>query len=156
MKSLWFKVTPLLIFLFLAAACSTPLKLTNVLITITDYRPTTNESKANLKLHLSNENVFPLAIGGITGKLYLEGNYVGNFEISKAIGIPRLGAVDREAELQIEKPAIIQKLRASSAPSISYRLDNKLHMEVSEERSNSSTEAKGQIDSAWLRAEPVK
>jgi len=132
------------------------MKLSNVLITIIEYSPTTTENKVKMKVHFSNENIFPLAIAGITGKLYLEGNYVGKFEMTNAVGIPQLATTTREVELIIEKPDIIQSLRTSSAASISYKLDCKLHMEVSEDRSNSHTDSKGQIATASLRAEPVK
>jgi len=156
MKSLWLKVTPLLICLLLASGCSTPLNLSNVPITITEYTRTATDTKARLKLNISNENIFSVAIASITGKLYLNGTYIGKFEITKPMGIQRLGTSALEAELIIEKTDIVQKLRASSAPSIAYRLECKLHLELSEERSNSSTVSEGQIDTASLRAEPSK
>lgn len=156
MKSLWLNVTPLLICLFLASGCSAPLRLNNVLITIVDYSPTTAGDKVRLKLHFSNENIFAIAIAGITGKLYLEDNYVGKFELTEAVGIPQLGTLTREAELLIEKPEIIQKLHASSATSIAYKLDCNLHMEISEDRTNSHTYSRGLISTVSLLAKPAK
>ncbi len=156
MKLLWLKFTPLLICLLLASGCKSTVKLSNILITIQEYSPTTTENKVRLKLLFSNENIFAIGIAGITGKLYLEGNYVGKFEITEAVGIPQLGTTTREVELRIEKPEVLQKLRANSAESISYKLDCKLHLEISEDRSNSYTGSKGQIAAASLRAEPIK
>jgi LEA14-like dessication related protein len=156
MKSLWFKAIPLLTCLFLAAGCNSALQLGNVLVNIVEYRPTAVDTEARLTLRFTNENIFPIAIANTSGKLYLNGTYVGQFEVKEAMGLPQLGIVNRDTVLRIENTAFMQQLRGTaSTPSISYRLESVMRLEVSEERTKIHTDSTGQIDGAALRTEPA-
>ena len=156
MKSLWLKVLPLLICLLLAAGCGSAVKLSNVLVDIIEYHPTTSDTQAKLTLRFTNENVFPIAIAGTTSKLYLNGTYVGKIESSDPVGMPQLSATNRNVVLTIENTALIQQLRSTaSTPSISYRLESTMRMQASEEKMKIRNVSNGQINAASLRAEPA-
>ena len=156
MKSLWFRVIPVLACLFIASSCHSAGKLGGVLVGLTEYRPTTLDTQATLSLRFNNENVFPLGISKTTGKLYLNDTYIGHFEIKNAIGVPRLSAVNQTAVLFIENTAYIRQLRSSaSATSIAYRLEILLTLDISEERTEIKTKSSGQIDAASLSAKPA-
>ena len=86
------------------------MKLGNLLVSITEYRPTALDTQARLKLRFSNENVFPLAIANTDGKLYLNGTYVGKIELREAVGVPSLGAVSHDATLRIENASFLQQI----------------------------------------------
>jgi len=156
MKLLWLKVVPLLACLFMASGCTSGLKLSDVLVDVIAYRPTTSNTQAQITLRFNNENVFSIAIAGVSGKLYLNNTYVGKIESQEAIGITRLGTLNRNVVLLIENPAFIQHLRDSvSTPSISYRLESILLLEASEDRMKMRYVSNGQIATTSLRAEPV-
>jgi LEA14-like dessication related protein len=156
MKLHWLKVFPILACLFLASGCNSGLKLSDVLVDVIDYRPTTSDTQAQLTLRFNNENVFSIAIAGVTSKLYLNGTYVGKVESQEAIGITQLGTINRDVVLLIENTAFMRQLQESvSAPSISYRLESTLLLEASEDRMKMRYVSNGQISTASLHAEPV-
>ena len=138
----------------LASGCGSASNLGNVLIDIVAYRPTKSDTQAELTLRFANENVFPLAISDISGKLYLNGTYVGKIENKNPIGIPQLSSLNRNVLLLIENPAFMQQLRGGTA-AISYRFESLLRLDVSEERMKIRGVSNGQIDSASLRTEPA-
>jgi LEA14-like dessication related protein len=157
MKSLWLSVIPVVVAcLFLASGCHSSAKLGGVPVSIAQYRPTTLDTQASLTLRFNNENVFPLAIANMAGKLYLNDTYVGHFEIKDAMGVPQLGTAIRDTVLFIENPAYIRQLSTSaSAPSIPYRVEIQMNLEVSEEKAKIKAVFTGQIDQAALSAKPV-
>jgi len=156
MKLSWLRVVLLLTCLFAAAGCNSALKLGSVLVTVTEYRSTALATQARLKLRFSNENVFPLAIANTDGKLYLNGTYVGKIELKEAVGVPSLEAASHDATLHIENAAFLQELRATSAKTISYRLEILMVLDVDEDHEKIKTVSSGQIDASSLRAIPAE
>lgn len=152
MKPTWFRFAFILTCLFVAAGCSTALKLGSVLVSITEYQTTALDNQARLKLRFSNENVFPLAIANTDGKLYLNGTYVGKIELKEAVGVPSLEAVSHDAVLHIENAPFLHQLRTTSAKTISYRLEIKMMLDVEENKEKIVTASSGQIDAASLQA----
>jgi len=156
MKFLWLRVASLLVCLLIASGCSLPAKLGGVVVSLTDYRPASVDTQATLTLHFSNENIFPLAIAETSGKLYLNGTYVGHLAIKEAMGVAQLSTTNRNAVLFIENPAYIQQLRTSTTePAISYRLEISMHVELTETKKKISKVFTGQIDHASLSAKPA-
>jgi len=157
MKLLWLKVIPLLTCLVLATACTSSVKLGNVLVTVTGYHATTDATKANVALRFTNENVFALAIAETSGKLYLNNTYIGQLKFAKPLGLPPQGVVNRDVELVIENAAYVQQLRGNTGTSsVSYRLESILQLEVSEEHEKIKTVSSGLIEQPSFQAETVK
>jgi LEA14-like dessication related protein len=157
MKFLWLKIIPFATCLMLFAACSTTMKLGNVQVAVTGYHATADATQARVTLRFTNENIFALAIAETSGKLYLNNTYVGQFKLTVPIGVPQVSGVNRDAVLTVENVAYVQQLSANAeAPSISYRLESVMKLEVSEDHAKIETVSSGQIEQPSFRAEPVK
>ena len=154
MKSLWFKALPVLACLLIAAGCNSHTRLGNILVDITEYRSGQTDNQAQLTLRYTNENIFPIAIGGTTGKLYFNGEYIGKVEQNNAVGLQQLNTATRTGTLLIENPALLQKIRSSTASKVSYRLESNMRFDVGEEKMKIKTEYSGQIDANSLQAAP--
>lgn len=140
--------------LAIIAGCST-LKVGNILIDLSGYVPAANGSEAQISLQYTNENTFPIALGETVCKLYLNNEYVGKATQSDPVGIPQLNGASRTATLQIENPAVIQKILSSSATMVSYRIESTIRLQVSEENSRITTSSVGQFNVGYLRAAPA-
>lgn len=155
MKTPWLKALALFSFCVFLTACNSANRIGNVLIDLAGCAPSTQEAELKLTLRYNNENVFAIAIASTTGKLYLNDEYVGTFTNPAPVGIPQLTSLSREGVLKVEKPEVLQRIRSSSAASVSYRLESVMRMEVSDDKSRLKSVTNGQLDVASLRS-PAK
>lgn len=152
MKTPLLKVLSFVSFCLLLAACNSANKIGNVLIELPGWSATAQANQVNLSLRYTNENVFAIAIASTDGKLYLNNEYVGSYVNEKPVGIPQLTSLLREGLLTIEKPEVLQRLRASGAATVAYRVESLLRMEVGEDKSRLKSVVSGQLDMKALDA----
>lgn len=152
MKTPWLKVLALFSFCVFFTACSSANRIGNVLVDLVGIAPTAQETELTLSLRYSNENVFAIAVASTTGKLYLNDEYVGTYANPVPVGIPQLTSLSREGMLKVENPAVLQRIRSSSASAVAYRLESVMRMEVSDDKSRLKSVTNGQLDVASLRA----
>lgn len=128
-----------------------------MLVHITGFHLDASGSTAVLDLRYSNENVFGLAIEKTNGSLYLNDQYIGEFEQNSAVGVAQLSTATSKAILVIKKPAEFQALaQATSSASLNYRLVSKMHLEISDGKTTIKNTSTGLLERSQLLAGSAK
>ena len=147
MKSLWFKLCPILFcWILLQVGCASNPGLNGVNVTITELRPSAG-NEATMALSFVNENVIPIAVSGGTYTLYLNGTSVGKTVSNAAIGLPQQSTGSVTVTIPLNNAAMLKKLQdGNGAKTASYRLESVLRVEAGDEHLTLKSSASGSVD----------
>jgi LEA14-like dessication related protein len=138
------------------SGCSTPPKVSDVIVTATGFRPAAAaqpRNHATMILNFTNENVIAIAFSSATHALYINGSYAGKAVSDIAIGLPPLATQTYEVTVVLENSAVVQQaLAGPDQPMASYRLESVLQYSDGEDKYHLKAGGSGRVDVSGLEA----
>ena len=135
------------------AGCRTPPRVSDVVISVTGFRPATGDQPRNhaiMTLNASNEGVNAIAFSSATHALYLNGSYVGKAVSNVALGLPATASQSCDVTLVVENPDVVRQ--ALAGPLAAYRLKSVLEYNEGEDKYQINGGGEGHVDVRGLAA----